>query len=69
MNDLKNNTDTYIEHEQHILGENGKIVPFFRNMKNCSTCFSQHLKIKQQRSEHNKGTRVYDNITRNPELE
>lgn len=37
--------DTYMEHEQHIIGKSGKIVPFFRNMKTCSTCYSEHKKI------------------------
>ena len=46
--------DLYLEHSQHIKGENGKIVPFFRNQKTCSTCYSEHQKaidrIKNKRS-------------------
>lgn len=37
--------DTYLEHSQHIVGENGKRVPFFRNEKNCSTCYTERRKI------------------------
>lgn len=46
MNDLINNEDTYLEHDKHIVSESGKIVPFFRNMKSCSTCYSEHKKLQ-----------------------
>ena len=42
---MENITDTYQEHEQHIKGEGGKYVPFWRNMKTCSTCYSEHQKF------------------------
>lgn len=45
MNDLIKGFDSYLEHEQHIVGESGKRVPFFRNKKNCSTCYSNWKKI------------------------
>lgn len=38
--------DDYKEHEQHIKGAQGKIVPFWKNMAHCSTCYSAHRKIK-----------------------
>lgn len=37
--------DEYVEHEQHRKGENGKIVPFYKNMDRCSTCFSERQRI------------------------
>ena len=37
--------DLYWEHSEHIKGENGKKVPFFRNEKVCSTCYSERQKI------------------------
>lgn len=45
MNDLETGFDSYLEHEQHIVGESGKRVPFFRNKKNCSTCYSKWKEI------------------------
>ena len=41
--------DTYREHEQHIIS-NGKKVPFFKNMNECSTCWNEHFKLKDSPS-------------------
>lgn len=38
--------DNYKEHSFHIVGAQGKIVPFWKNKNTCSTCYSEHMKIK-----------------------
>jgi hypothetical protein len=40
--------DLYWEHQQHIKGEGGKIVPFFRNEKKCSTCYIERRKLLEK---------------------
>jgi hypothetical protein len=49
---MDNITDNYLEHEQHIIAPSGKRNPFWRNMKTCSTCYSEHQRIvgKNERS-------------------
>jgi len=59
--------DKYLDHIYHIQGSNGKTVPFFRNMKECSTCFSEHNRIVNRSK--GGGFRNYDNITANPEID
>lgn len=62
--------DNYKEHEQHRISENGKIIPYWRNMKTCSTCFSKHTEIVKQskiNTEWVKGGRMIEsNLSRNP---
>lgn len=48
MNDLETGFDSYLEHDLHIVSENGKKIPFYVNMDKCSTCFSKHLEIKKR---------------------
>ncbi len=58
--------DQYLEHEYHIIGEGGRMVPYFRNAKVCSTCYSKWKQIVS-RARGNSMGRDYDNITANPE--
>lgn len=41
-------TDQYMEHSYHTVGENGKTVPFWKNMKVCSTCYEKHEAIAKK---------------------
>lgn len=64
--------DLYWEHEAHIVGAEGKIVPFFRNKDKCSTCYSNWKKITDRSkvaSYFTKGSSVRDediNFLANP---
>lgn len=40
--------DDYLEHEFHIVGAQGKTVPFWKNKNNCSTCYTEHMKLKSR---------------------
>ena len=60
--------DNYKEHELHRKGENGKVVPYFRNEKTCSTCFTKRKEILDRMKQTRGGEgRDYINIIGHPD--